>query len=341
MGRHIGIDLHRNRFTACTRTNGRNYLRTWSMKKLEAFGKTLRGDDLVAVEMTGNTRLFAEAVAPHVKRVVLVNPQQFKVVSVSVNKTDKNDARRLAFFLEKEMLPEVRMKDKQHAEMKSLATTRDKLVKLRTALKNKINNILSSYGILLKKEALSSEKGLNNVLGMPMGDVVDVELRVLVDQIRSLNKSIAELEKTMKERGPKLPGHKNIKSIKGIGDVSAGILLSVIGDVNDFANEGKLASYFGIVPRVSNSNETQHSGRITKRGSKLGRTTLVQCALIAKRYSVYLATYYERIKARRGAGKAIIALARKFLNIIYMTLKENLIWEDFANGLLLQTGGDL
>lgn len=174
---------------------------------------------------------------------------------------------------------------------------------------------------------------------MPLGEVTDIEVSVLVEQIRSLNESIAKIEKTIKEHGSKLPGHKNIKSIKGIGDVSASILLSVIGNVNDFADEGKLASYFGIVPRVSNSNETERSGRITKRGSKLGRTTLVQCSLIAMPYSSYLRSYYERIKARRGTGKAIIALARKFLNIIYMTLKENLIWKDFANGVLLKTEG--
>jgi len=44
--------------------------------------------------------------------------------------------------------------------------------------------------------------------------------------------------------------------------------------------------------------------------------------------------YYERIKARRGAGKAIIALARKFLSIIYKTLKNDWVWADFPNGVL-------
>jgi transposase len=87
----------------------------------------------------------------------------------------------------------------------------------------------------------------------------------------------------------------------------------VIGDIHDFETEGKLAAYFGIVPRISHSNETEHSGRITKRGNKLGRTTLVQCALIAQRYSPCLRRFYEHVKARRGTGKAIIALARKFL----------------------------
>ena len=112
----------------------------------------------------------------------------------------------------------------------------------------------------------------------------------------------------------------------------------MIGDINDFANQGKLAAYFGIVPRVRNSNETERRGRITKRGNKLGRTTLVQCALIAMRYSPYLAKYYARIKAARGTGKAIIALARKFLGVIYKTLKNDWVFEDFPNFVLAPAG---
>ena len=141
---------------------------------------------------------------------------------------------------------------------------------------------------------------------------------------------------TITEEGQKLQGHKNLTSIKGIGPLTGSILLSVIGDIHDFADEGKLAAYFGIVPRVSNSNETERSGRITKRGSKLGRTALVQCALIAQRYSPYLKRFYEKTKARRGTGKAIIALARKLLGIVYRTLKNNWVFEDFPNFVLAE-----
>jgi transposase len=82
--------------------------------------------------------------------------------------------------------------------------------------------------------------------------------------------------------------------------------------------------------------DTEHSGRITKRGTKLGRTTLIQCALIAQRYSPYLKTYFEKMKARRGTGKAIVALARKFLGIIYRTLKNKWVFEDFPNFVLAE-----
>lgn len=112
------------------------------------------------------------------------------------------------------------------------------------------------------------------------------------------------------------------------------MLLSIIGDVKDFADEDKLASYFGIVPRVKDSNQTQHHGAITKRGSQLGRLVLVQCTLTAKRYSPYLKQYYERIKERRGSGKAIIATARKFLGIIYRTLKQGWVFSDFPKFVL-------
>jgi len=335
--RYFGIDLHRNQFSCCVRLDkGRSYFSEWALEQLPRFVKKLRPTDEVTVEVTGNTRLFYDAVAPQVARVVVVDTNQFRVIRRSVKKTDERDTALLALYLSKGLLPEVRMKDKQHGQLASLTQTRDTRVKLRTALKNKVNNILSARGINLPKDALSSDKKLAEVLALPFDEIVRIELRVIVDQVRSLNQSIAELEKTIAEEGSKLEGHKSLTSIKGIGKITGAILLSVIGDVNDFPDEGRLASYFGIVPRVSNSNQTEHSGRIHKRGTKLGRMALVQSALIAANYSPYLKNFYERVKARRGAGEAIIALARKFLGIIYRTLKNKWVFEDFPNFVLAE-----
>ena len=126
---YLGIDLHRRRFTCCVRLeSGRNYLSTWNLEQLPQFVKKLRPSDEIAVEVTGNTRLFYEAVRPHVARVVVVDPNQFQVISHSVKKTDPNDARSLALYLAKGLLPEVRMKEKAQAEVASLTQTRDRLV---------------------------------------------------------------------------------------------------------------------------------------------------------------------------------------------------------------------
>ena len=85
--RYIGIDLHRNRFTCCIRLeNERTYVTEWELEDLGKFVKKLRPSDEIAVEITGNTRLFFDAVAPHVARVVVVNTNQFKVIRQSVKK---------------------------------------------------------------------------------------------------------------------------------------------------------------------------------------------------------------------------------------------------------------
>lgn len=128
-----------------------------------------------------------------------------------------------------------------------------------------------------------------------------------------------------------MAGYQNLVSVAGIGALSAGVLLAVIGEVTDFETADKLASYFGIVPRVANSNDTVKTGRITKRESKTGLTTLVQCALVAIRHNAYLKKYYEQVKQKRGHGKAKIATARKYLTLIYNTLTNGLVFRDFNN----------
>ena len=95
----VGVDLHRNQFMYCVRYSN--------------------GEEKVDL--------------------AVINPNQFKEISHSVKKTDKNDAKVLAEFLEKDLLPEVRMKNELQAKVASLTQTREKLVQLRTVLKNKIN----------------------------------------------------------------------------------------------------------------------------------------------------------------------------------------------------------
>jgi len=57
---------------------------------------------------------------------------------------------------------------------------------------------------------------------------------------------------------------------------------------------------------------------------------------VAAKYSPYLKRFYEQVKARRGAGKAIIALAKKFLGVIYRTLKNKWVFADFPNFVLAE-----
>ena len=106
--------------------------------------------------------------------------------------------------------------------------------------------------------------------------MIAAQLEAIRDNVKTLEKEIAAFVKTM-------PGYDNLISIKGIGALSAAVMLTHIGEITDFKDTGKLAAFFGIVPRVSQSNASCNIRHITKRGSKIARKSLVQCTLIAKR----------------------------------------------------------
>lgn len=330
---YIGVDLHQNSITVCRRADGAESFETLTLSDadMDRFCLSLDADDELAIEATGNSAWFRDQVLPCVGRVVVVNPSQFKVIRRSVKKTDRNDSATLALFLEKDMLPETRAKTQAEHELASLTQTRDVLVKQRTRLLNKIHALHVRKGLRLKKESLGSKRALAAIdLGL-FSSTEAIEIEVLREQALSISTSVTRLDGEIESIAAAFDGYDGIISIKGVGPRSAAVLLSAIGNVHDFASADKLAAYFGIVPRVSQSNETDHRGRITKRGSRLARTTLVQCTLSAIRYSPYLKGFHNRIKERRGFGKAIIATARKLLSIIYDTLKNKWVFNDFTN----------
>lgn len=329
----IGIDLHQNSITVCRREAGGTQTfetLTLSSVDMERLCQSLDADDEVAIEATGNSAWFRDQVLPCVGRVVVVNPSQFKVIRKSVKKTDRNDAAALALFLSNDMLPETRAKTQAESELASLTHTRDVLVHQRTRLLNKIHALHVRKGLKLKKESLGSKRGLAAIDLALFSACEIVEIEVLREQALSLSASLARLDREIEAIASTFEGYEGLTSIKGVGPRSAAVLLSAIGNVHDFASADKLAAYFGIVPRVSQSNETDHRGRITKRGNRLARATLVQCTLSAIRYSPYLKGYHTRLRERRGFGKAIIATARKLLTIIYDTLKNGWVFNDFT-----------
>ena len=143
--RYIGIDLHRNPLTRCAPFGERaDVLEGGSWRSGEvrqeaaANRRSGRGDyrQHQIVFRRGGRACGAGGGGEH--ESISCNPRQ------SVKKTDANDARLLSLYLSKNLLPEVRMKDKEQAQLASLTQTRDTLVKQRSALKNKVNNILSA-----------------------------------------------------------------------------------------------------------------------------------------------------------------------------------------------------
>ncbi len=334
MEQWAGVDLHKHKMSVCWQTeDGRRESSEYQLDEsgLKRFKNRLNAGMEVALEATGNSGYLSDQIRGYVKAVRLINPRQFKVISDSVKKTDRNDAATITEYLSKGLIPEVRQMSSEQRQLRSLINTRDKFVKLRSALKNKIHGIMNEHGIITEREMFSSEKSLDKIKGMAIGETAQFELGVIIEQIRSLGKTIKDIDEKIKEHGKNLPGQKNLISITGIGELSSTIILNGIGDIKDFDDSKKLCAYAGMVPRVRDTGDTEHHGHITKRGNKILRTTLVQSTLIAIKYNSYLRNFYFRLKQKKGSGKAIIATSRKMLEIIYNTLKNNWVFKDFNN----------
>ena len=120
-------------------------------------------------------------------------------------------------------------------------------------------------------------------------------------------------------------------SIPGIEFTSAATILAEIGNYRNLSSPEKLASYFGIVPFVNQSANKLHTGCITKHGSKHLRWIMVQVAHAAsKKVGSKLRKFYLRVRARRGANMAIVALARKILCILHHLLMNQEMYEELG-----------
>ena len=212
--RYFGVDLHRDSFLVCVREQGESQFQRWSLDQGEQFAGTLRPQDELAVEATGNTRWFCQKVAAGVGRIVVGNPPPFRVISESVQKTDRRDAALLAEYREKDLLPEVRRKSAAASELAQMAQARDQLVKMRTLLQNQLHGLFSSYGVALPKKALASRRQRAAWQRRPLPSLADVQRRVLRGQIEALEASIAERERVLTEAAQALPGYRHLLSVR-------------------------------------------------------------------------------------------------------------------------------
>ena len=110
--------------------------------------------------------------------------------------------------------------------------------------------------------------------------------------------------------------------LPGVGLITAMTVLSAIGDITRFEHAKELVGYAGLGASVHDSGQTHRTGRITKQGRKELRTVLVEAAWSAVEYSAFWKAEFERLGRRLDQMKAIVAIARKLLVVVWHVLTE-------------------
>ena len=140
---------------------------------------------------------------------------------------------------------------------------------------------------------------------------------VLCEQIASAEHAIA----TAVVDDPRV---RRLLTIPGIGLVIAASILAVVGDIDRFERPAKLVSYLGLDPRVRQSGDRPAiRGHISRAGQAHARGLLCEAAHSAVRSPGPLAGFHARLKARRGAGVAIVATARKLAVLVWHLLAKD------------------
>ena len=342
----IGVDLHKTQFTVHVRTEERsetlNQIRqyktdgkgyadfTTRIKAYKEIGAVVK----IGVESTGNTRFFKHEVEKAGAEVTVINTLKFKVITESAKKTDKHDACTISEFLSKDMLPESYLCSKETENIRRLLKSRERLVRSIVGQKNEVHALLVSMGLKDESRSLQSKKGRRKVLDVLESNNDNVleaqSVQLMFEIIRQMEESVKIIEKQLTELTKDDQMVNRLLSIRGCGKITAWTIRAYTEDMGRFASAKKYAAFCGLVPWVSDSNESIRHGKITKRGSQELRVSFVQLVMGIRRCKDTacwrLMQRYEYMKTHKGSGKSIIAAARKLAEIVWAMLNNK---EDF------------
>jgi transposase len=181
--------------------------------------------------------------------------------------------------------------------------------------------MLATYRVDAPKNQLYSKGALRSLrdVSMPSEDLT-LCLRSLVSSLEALQCSIEDLSKRITVR----TGEQNITvalaRLPSVGALTATTLSVELGDLSRFRNSKAVASYAGLAPRVANSADKSHHGRITKRGNRELRWILTQWSVRLLSFNSLVKEWAKPLLLRMHRNKVRMALARRLLVGIYIML---------------------
>ena len=314
--KYIGVDLHKAFFQACTLTaTGERLWEGRFARTAEGLARFLaQGVDpasAIAVEASGPTWAFVDAIVPTGATVCVVDPRKTKLKAGFAAKTDRLDARRLADALRRESVVSIYIPSAAIRELREVCRGRHQVVRLRTRVAQMIR------ALLLRSDAgdppgtrLYTRRALAWMAAVRLRPDADRQLRRLERLYREIHGDAVAADTDVKQRAASDPVAVALATLTGLGPVLALTIRAEVGEITRFASGPAVASYAGLVPRVDRSADRGFHGRITKEGSPWLRWALVAAAMHAMRRPDVTGRWARRLAVRKGAYKARVALAR-------------------------------
>lgn len=264
---------------------------------------------------------------------MVVNPADIPTTNKErVQKEDKRDSRKIARSLSNGNLTPIYIPSLKTQRDRSLLRTRAMLVRDLARYKNRIKSFLYFYGIDIDSSFINPQSHWSNrfmswLESIDTGEESGKEaLNVLISECKNLRASVLNITKQVRRLSQTETYQERVvllRSIPGIGLLTAMIILTELETISRFRNIDKMCGYIGLVPSTKSSGEKEKTGDITPRGHSVLRTAIIESSWTAIRNDPSLMKSYVSFIKRMDENKAIVKIAKKLLSRIRFVLTNN------------------
>lgn len=326
-----GIDVHKKSWKVCLR-NGEMELRTFSQNpSAQELITHLRknypfGNYKVVYEVGFCGFHYQRAFAEAGLDCIIVSPVDVPTSDKEKQtKSDTVDCRKLSKTLSKNALKGIFVPTLEQQEDRGIIRIYQQIIKNQTRCKNQIRSWLNFQGIETDgDQSYWSNNFIKWLKTLPLGTSARVHLDLLIqnyEQTRQMvlaaTKQVRLLSKT--ERYKQKIGL--LRSVPGIGEITALLFITEIGDIYRFRELDDLCSYLGLVPRVYGSGDKEHVLGLTRRAHHQLREKLIEANWVAVRLDPAMTMVFGKCCKGISKNKAIIKIARKMLNRIRFVMR--------------------
>lgn len=261
---------------------------------------------------------------------IVVNPADIPTTDKEkVQKEDKRDSRKIAKSLKNGDLIPIHVPCLKTLDDRSLIRTRATLVKDLTRNKNRTKSFLYFHGIEVP-ESFSNQKVwskhfINWIDNISMQEQSGKDaINAIVGASKDLRSSVLLITKQIHALSKTKSYQEQVtllRSIPGIGLLTAMTILTELETINRFESFDKLCGFIGLIPSTHSSGDSDVVGNITRRGHSVLRSAIIESAWIAARLDPALMKSYHDYCKRMEPNKAIVRIAKKLLSRIRYVLK--------------------
>ncbi len=259
---------------------------------------------------------------------LVVNPADIpKSQKDTLQKTDQRDARNLGMRLQSGVLRSIHIPDEQQEADRVFFRHRKRIWKDLTRCKNRIKGMLAFSGIDIPEQYDNASWSHNFINWLKAVDCKQQSRRrsldYMITQMEFLRRELLSISnairKMMREQRYKT-NYYLLRTIPGIGPLTAASLLVEIGDVKRFETFYHLNSFVGLLPMEHSSGQSENKLSLTVRKHRQLRSDLVESAWTARRTDPAMALYFQEQIKRKDSKIVIIKIARKLLSRIRYVL---------------------